>query len=310
MHAVRRAHLYLGLFLLPWAVLYGATGFLFNHPAAFADAPTAHFGRAGLAGTPMEHPPAPAEVAEQVVAALRARATPPADYRLAHPEQARWTREFAFATVKADRHEVSVLVDVTGAGGTVRSKALPPPRPEEKAPFAVGVGKAPGPKGGTPRPAADGLALDAPLPERVKAAVPAVLERTGFPGGPVTVTSVPDLTFLMADGPAAWRVTFNPQTGAVTGRPADDAVGDELSVRRFLTRLHLAHGYPGEPGARWFWAVVVDVMAFVMVFWGVSGLFMWWQLKAARRWGLAVLVLSAAAATALGLGMHEAMTTR
>lgn len=310
MHAVRRAHLYLGLFLLPWAVLYGVTGFLFNHPAAFADAPTAHFGRSELAGTTMEHPPTPADVAEQVVAALRARATPPADYRLAHPERARWTREFAFATVKADGHEVSVLVDVTGAGGTVRSKALPPPRPEEKAPFAVGVGKAPGPKGGTPRPAADGLALDAPLPERVRAAVPAVLERTGFPAGPVTVTSVPDLSFRMADGAKEWAVTFNPQTGAVTGKPADEPAGDELSVRRFLTRLHLAHGYPGDPNAKWFWAVIVDVMAFVMVFWGVSGLFMWWQLKAARRWGLVVLALSAAAATALGLGMHDALAPK
>jgi hypothetical protein len=83
-----------------------------------------------------------------------------------------------------------------------------------------------------------------------------------------------------------------------------------MSTRRFLTRLHLAHGYPGEQNARWFWAVVVDAMAFVMVFWGVSGIFMWWQIKATRKFGFLVLVLSVAAATALGLGMHEALTTR
>src|SRR5215212_3367202 len=74
MHAVRRTHLYLGLLLLPWAVLYGITGFLFNHPSAFADTPTATFGAAELAGTPMESPPAPREVAAQVVAALNERA--------------------------------------------------------------------------------------------------------------------------------------------------------------------------------------------------------------------------------------------
>jgi hypothetical protein len=46
-------------------------------------------------------------------------------------------------------------------------------------------------------------------------------------------------------------------------------------------------------------------MSFVMVFWGVSGIFMWWQLKATRSWGFLVLLLSIAAATALGFGMHE-----
>ena len=53
MHTIRRLHLYLGLFLLPWSILYGVTGFLFNHPTAFADAPTASFGRSELTGTPM-----------------------------------------------------------------------------------------------------------------------------------------------------------------------------------------------------------------------------------------------------------------
>jgi len=48
MHLVRRTHLYLGLFLFPWAILYGVTGFLFNHPTLFADAPTTHFSRADI----------------------------------------------------------------------------------------------------------------------------------------------------------------------------------------------------------------------------------------------------------------------
>src|SRR5215207_1607931 len=70
MHVVRRTHLYLGLFLLPWAVLYGVSGFLFNHPTAFADAPTATFGTSELAGTPMESVLKPQDVAAQVVTAL------------------------------------------------------------------------------------------------------------------------------------------------------------------------------------------------------------------------------------------------
>lgn len=322
MHAVRRAHLYLGLFLLPWAVLYGATGFLFNHPAAFADAPTATFGRAELAGTPMESPPTPAEVAAGVVAALNDRAGGGRTYSLVEPEQARYTRDFAFATVKAGGTEVSLLFDVNHPGGTVRSRPAAPPEPAEKAPFATGGtgAKGGGPKGGRGegRPPkeptahtnrAGALALSNPLHERVRASVPAVLERTGFPAGDATVTSVPELNFLMSDGARVWRVTYNAMAGAVSGTPAEDAAQPaELSTRRFLTRLHLAHGFPGDTSAKWFWALIVDAMAFVMVFWGVSGLFMWWQIKAARRPGLLVLLASAAAATALGLGMHDFLT--
>lgn len=306
MHAVRRAHLYFGLFLLPWAVMYGATGFLFNHPTAFADAPTVTFGAGELAGTPMESPPRPDAVAGQVVAALNDRATEGKPYALVEPEKARYTRDFAFATVKADGHDVNLLFDVNSPGGTVRSKpAAPPAKPAAPAPFAIGA------RNPTAAPPTERLNFADPLHERVKAAVPVVLERTGFPVGDATVTSVPDLSFLMSDGAKTWRVTYNALTGTVSGTPADTAPTPEgLSTRRFLTRLHLASGFPNDRGTKWFWAVVVDAMAFVMVFWGASGLFMWWQVKATRRLGLVVLLLSAAAATALGLGMHEVLTPK
>jgi hypothetical protein len=152
------------------------------------------------------------------------------------------------------------------------------------------------------------LKLDNPLHERVQASVPAVLEKAGFPKGEVTVTSVPDLSFLMdADG-KVWRVTYNAQTGSVSGRPADEPASESaLSPRRFLTRLHTTHGYPGEWGARWAWAAVVDAMAAIMVFWGASGLLMWWQIRATRWVGLAVLLASSAAAAWLGVGMHDLM---
>jgi len=328
MHVVRRAHLYFGLFLLPWAVLYGATGFLFNHPTAFSDSPTTSFGAKELAGTPMEAVPKAATVAEQVVAALNDRAKDGKPYSLVEPEKAKYVRDFAFATVKADDTEVSVLFDVNNPTGTVRSKAAPvaAPKVEEKAPFAVGgagAKAAPAAKGPVRHerhaPKGDASAHDHgsklnlpdPLHERVKAAVPVVLERTGFPSGDVTVTSVPDLSFLMSDGAKTWRVTYNALAGTVNGTSADGGPPpEELSTRRFLTRLHLAHGYPGGQNAKWFWAVVVDAMAFVMVFWGVSGIFMWWQLKATRKLGFVVLLVSAAVATALGFGMHEFLSPK
>lgn len=310
MHAVRRAHLYFGLFLLPWAVLYGITGFLFNHPTAFSDAPD-RVVRQGRVGRHTDGSAARARARSRdrwsrrsTSARRTARST-----RLVESEKAKYTREFAFATVKADGQDVSVLFDVTNPGGTVRSKATTPPaKAEEPAPFAIGAAKG-APKGGgkagrgekgapmgdapTHTHAPNAFPLDSPLHERVKEAVPVVLARTGFPAGDVTVTSVPDLSFHMHDGEDVARHLQRDD------RHRERQPGRlRTAARRTLGppvphALHLAHGFPGSQNAKWFWAVVVDAMSFVMVFWGVSGLFMWWQIKATRRWGFLVLLLSA-----------------
>ena len=87
--------------------------------------------------------------------------------------------------------------------------------------------------------------------------------------------------------------------------PADAAPTETISTRRFLTRMHLAHGYPSSGGPRWWWAVIVDMMAGIMVFWALTGLVMWWAIKATRRAGFAVLVLSGVAAGLLASGMHR-----
>jgi hypothetical protein len=304
LHYLRRGHLYCGLLLLPWALLYGVTAFLFNHPTVFSDRPTASFGREELAGTPMDAPPPPDQVAAQVVAALRER-TGSTSYALVQPAQARYADGFAFARVRADGADVSVLMRVDGSGGRVRSR-LPPAGSGEPAPFAVAGRNEDGPPGepeDRPR-AGGGLSIEQPLHQRIEAAVPAVLARVGFPSGEVTVTSVPDLVFLLSDGQRIWQVKYNALAGSVAG---ETDVQPEMSARQFLTRLHLAHGYPGQLGVPWLWAVVVDAMACVLLFWGVSGLCMWWQIKATRWPGLAVLVTSAVAATWIGVEMFGAL---
>jgi hypothetical protein len=303
---IRRGHLYFGLFLAPWALLYGVTAFLFNHPTAFSDQPTATFGAAAIAGTPLETPPAPDALAARVVAELNAVQKPATPYRLAGPAKF-GPREFAFATVRADGQTVSVLVDIRTGGGTVRAAPNRERAEGEKAPFATGSarGRSPGgpPRADAPR-AGDAILLDDPIHERIRAAIPTILERTGFPAGAITVTSVPDLVFPIAVGERVWTATYNPMTGAVGGAPADVGTETEFSPRRFLLRLHLAHGYPGEVNGRWFWALIVDLMAFALCFWAMTGLILWWQIKATRRLGAILLALSAAAATLLGFLMH------
>ena len=320
MYVVRRGHLYLGLFLLPWAILYGVTAFLFNHPTAFSDAPTTSFGADLLRGTPMEGMPTPADTAGQVVAVMNARAADGLRYTLAPEPAAEYVREFVSATVKVDDgSQVGVLLEIHGLGGTVRGQ---PARPEvktvAKAPFALGTTNPARlnnpPEGRTPHTAnpdrADTLQVAGPLHERVKAAVPTILERTGFAGGEVAVAAVPDLVFCAVDSRGkTWKVTANTLTGTLNGVPAEDVrEAKELGVRRFLLRLHLAHGYPAGGGARWWWAVIVDAMAFVLVFWGISGLLMWWQIKATRKLGVLALILSGTAAGWLAFGMFDVLS--
>lgn len=322
---LRRGHLYFGLLLFPWAILYGVTAFLFNHPTAFSDQPTRQFGREALVGSPLEVLPSPQELAEQVVGKLNETKQPATPFVLAGP--ARFGgREFAFATVKGDGQTINLLIDVNSGGGTIRTTPLTEPMAAERAPFAIGsVRSGPdghgkgerrggggrggrGPGGGGGPAGGEGIRLANSLAERVRAAVPAILEFNDLPAGEVTVTSVPDVVFpVEADG-RVWMATYQPLTGAVSGSPAEARPASEFNWRRFLLRLHKAHGYPGVADGRWFWAVIVDVMAFTLCFWGLSGLLMWWQIKATRTAGVVLLALSAVAATALGFAMHAALT--
>jgi len=64
---------------------------------------------------------------------------------------------------------------------------------------------------------------------------------------------------------------------------------EPMSWRSYLLRLHTTQGYSGIYEARWFWAMIVDAMSFVMIFWAVSGLLMWWQIKRLRKAGWVVI---------------------
>jgi hypothetical protein len=293
MHLVRRAHLFSGLFLLPWVLVYGVSAFLFNHPGAFPDQPTRSFGAEAIRGTPLESLPRPDELARQVVEALRereaARGESPS-YRLVQPERAAFARDRVLVLARGGGLDHSIAVDLGSGTGTVRSRSAG--EPEAPAPFAV-----PG-----------GVRVTPSLPKQLQQAVPQVLSRLDLPVDEVTIPgALPDLIFyLEADG-RRWRAAYQPQRGSVSGKPAD-APSERMSAQRFLKQLHLAHGYPAGVGTRWFWAVLVDALFVALVFWGLSGLLMWWQLKRVRFWGAVTLLASAAATAWLALGMYGVLS--
>ena len=289
MKLLRRAHLYAGLFMVPWVFLYGITALLFNHPDAFADAPSVTFTAAAARGTALGAIPAADALARQVVDSLNRKANAggegrPAPYRLVEPGEAGFARDLT-ATVRGDGKEYTVRLNLADGSGTVRPVERKVARP---APFAS--------KGG--------IKLASPPFEPASRGFPELLGKMGYAATDVSIRNVPDLSFLM-EGPdhETWRVNYNAGTNQVSGR-LDHAGGVGPTLRRELLQLHLAHGYPKQINARWVWAVGVDLMFVSMVGWGATGLAMWWQMKNVRKVGAIVLIASLVVSTLLAIGMH------
>jgi hypothetical protein len=75
----------------------------------------------------------------------------------------------------------------------------------------------------------------------------------------------------------------------VTFSPLDRSLVIERQQPRanaFLERFHRRRGYATGYGLDTVWAVSVDVFIAAMVFWVLSGLWMWWEMKVTRRLGL------------------------
>lgn len=58
-----------------------------------------------------------------------------------------------------------------------------------------------------------------------------------------------------------------------------------LTTPAFLNRTHFRAGYMQPFLSAKIWGVVVDLVIVGMVFWVVSGIWMWWEIKPSRVWG-------------------------
>jgi len=290
MRLTRKVHLYSGLFMFPWVILYGVTALLFNHPTVFNGQGPRFYGSSEIAGTSLEGLPAAQELAAQVVKSMQLARGSDAqgpELRLVESEPARFARSSAIVTMHGGNARYAVSVDLSSGTGSIRSRPIDGPVIVQKpAPFPTRDVKAAGEVG-----------------EKLRTGVPALLQRMELPSDEMVSVAVPDLMFhVEADG-EVWRVAYNSEQGTLAAQPAEQARQDGFT-RQFLLRLHTAHGYLESGGVRWFWAIAVDAMFVSMVFWGVSGLLMWWQLKATRNWGIVALAGSAVVATLLAVGMH------
>jgi hypothetical protein len=111
------------------------------------------------------------------------------------------------------------------------------------------------------------------------------------------------LTFRAASGATRWFFRYDVGSGRLTAEQLRGS--SELGARDFFTSLHTTREYPKVFSARTVWAMFVDAMATLMLYWGTSGVIMWWQYRALRRRGALVLTGSLLTAVVLALSLYR-----
>lgn len=340
---LRRSHLYFGLLLVPWAILYGVTAYLFNHPSHFSNLTDQYITAESIPDSWPTRTWNPADRALQIIDRLNTRfMASNGAIQLDRIVPPRFDgTNIGFSYEYEGRNYLS-NVTLTGDGGLIRSQ-----------PTNSGTGKTGAaffevnPTATPHATQANNLSKKASKAasqieskeaiQREQLAAPDIEATTVERNQPILIDeelrenlllsiqdiakaqdhsiekqqikigSVPDLVFVASAGENRWNCRYSALNGSVKAKPIDLGSANDFSWRRFFLRLHTAHGYPHQYEARWFWAIIVDIMAFVMVFWGVSGLVMWWQIKSVRRSGSIAMAVSLLIAMTLGVAMFQGM---
>jgi hypothetical protein len=101
-----------------------------------------------------------------------------------------------------------------------------------------------------------------------------------------------DGTHSVSGGRNGNPLIVNRQHALRTQRITFDASKSKIVIEReefrtptFLERLHRRRGYNHPYTLEDTWGFTVDVAVVTMVFWSLSGIWLWWELKSTRRWG-------------------------
>ena len=111
-----------------------------------------------------------------------------------------------------------------------------------------------------------------------------------------------DGTHSVSGGGNGKPLIINRQHSLGTRRVTFDTAAQKVVIQReefrtptFLERLHRRRGYNHPYALEDTWGFSVDVAVVIMVFWSLSGIWLWWQIKSVRLWGTLAL--------AAGLGL-------
>ena len=283
---IRRIHMYFGIALLPWVLLYGVTAVLFNHSSWMNDIEIENVSADQLRATALSRIPSADYLAERFVSALNlpaCEASPPIELVNG---SARWSGRFSLDGRERDQR-VRLSVEPELRGGTARlwesSPAVDDP------PWASDFD--------------DELMSDMRAIEssELQAAGRALALGFGLEVEDMAIRRWPQVRFDVTDGAERYSCRVG-----LDGEIDVQRHGAPTSLRRRLLRLHLQHRYAGYAGSASAWAVVVDAMGFAMIFWAISGVLMWWTIRKTRRSGLIALVVGCVAMIGLALSVWRA----
>lgn len=273
LRALRRAHLYAGIVLMPWLMFFGCSGLLFNHPNVGEQVSSRGLPAARLKTLTGFEPWPPQQLAERVAAGLNDHDSS-RHYRVDTGFPSRYSGAVVMKAPANDGLHLLLLDPERGMAVLAHRKARP---------------------AGTPAPFAGEQVV---LPEYSLSALnqqfrDLLTSQGDHARGPLVADAklAPRLELRLNDREGhAWNVTYDLATGTVAGRKASEP--SPIGISQLFARLHTTHHFTFGLQARWFWALFEDLLGAAMVFWGISGLLMWWQLKQTRMIGLASLALA------------------
>ena len=115
------------------------------------------------------------------------------------------------------------------------------------------------------------------------------MKNKGIKAEKVKLNFGPMIKFPVTIESEQWDFKYNIGSGKFTASPRK-GWNAHLGFKSFLFRLHTTHVYPQNGGARFLWVFLADTMAITLIFWAISGIFMWFQMKNVRFWGTVSII--------------------
>ncbi len=286
MKVIRRMHMYAGLFLSPIMLIYAISGFMLNHSHWF-------FGRgdvetempaSAFTETLVESIPEPNTLANALIAKLNVR-SPGEAWKLTDETRIRYNRQIG---INGEGPQATVFYRFN-LNDKYYTQILRPKKDD------TNVGNL------------NILHFAEPLLAEAekKALVKAIKKETSGMEPKIETFEFrgqPELIFSAEHDDSYWDVRYNIETGKLSARPRSSE--KSISFSNMLRRMHFTSDYPREIGIRTFWAVAVDAISLLMMFWALSGILMWWQMKVVRQIGMIVFIVSIIVAATFYISMR------
>lgn len=274
MKLMRRIHMYLGLLLVPWVIMFGMSGFLFNHVSTFWGGSletVATLDSSTVQSSTSFEAFEPEVIAQSIVEQINTETGETFTLKSS------WLTGHLRLSGKSGKKNLNLAVNLSD--GSTKVTTSNRSTPEQDKPIFD--------KQKINLPETDTTAL-------VEELKPLLAEQGVTIDGelkPPARGANAEIRFVVTDNNGRdWRASYNLVKGTLTGVADDSDTG--YTFYSAITRLHKTHVYPDTVGAKWLWTLIGDTMAISMVVWGITGLIMWWQIQPTRVLGMIAIFIA------------------